>query len=169
RAAATIFDIASLSKPFGTTLAMMSLIERGAINLDAPLGRYLKEFKGAAFEQVTIRRVMTHSAGFPAIPSAESLAGGFPRAARALAAKPLDYPPGTGFQYSDTGFILLGEVVRRVSGDSLDDFLTRVVFRPLALRDTTFHPDEPQRRRTAATEFHNGVMLRSQVHDSPEL
>ena len=82
-AADTIFDIASLTKPFGTTLAMMSLIERGAINLDAPLGRYLKEFKGAAFEQVTIRRVMTHSAGFPAIPSAESLAGGFPRAARA--------------------------------------------------------------------------------------
>src|SRR5207244_3527049 len=165
RAAATIFDIASLSKPFGTTLAMMSLIERGAINLDAPLGRYLKEFKGAAFEQVTIRRVMTHSAGFPAIPSAESLAGGFPRAARALAAKPLDSPPGTGFQYSDTGSILLGEVVRRVSGDTLDDYLARAVFRPLGLRDTTFHPDERQRRRSAATEFHNGIMLQGHVHD----
>jgi len=164
-AADTIFDIASLTKPFGTTLAMMSLIERGAINLDAPLGRYLKEFKGAAFEQVTIRRVMTHSAGFPAIPSAESLAGGFPRAARALAAKPLDYPPGTGFQYSDTGFILLGEVVRRVSGDMLDDYLARAVFRPLGLRDTTFHPDERQRRRSAATEFHNGIMLQGHVHD----
>ena len=161
----TLFDIASLTKPFGTTLAVMSLVERGAIDLEAPLGRYLKEFKGSTFEQVTIRRILTHSAGFPAIPATDALAGGFPRAARTLAAKPLDYPPGTGFQYSDTGFILLGEVVRRVSGDSLDDYLTRVVFRPLGLRDTTFHPDERQRRRTAATEFHNGVMLQGQVHD----
>lgn len=161
----TLFDIASLTKPFGTALAVMALVERGAIALDAPLGRYLKEFKGSAFDQVTIRRIMTHSAGFQAIPATDSLVGGFPRAARALAAKPLDYPPGTGFQYSDTGFILLGEVVRRVSGEPLDDFLARIVYRPLGLRDTTFHPDERQRKRAAATEFLNGVMLQGQVHD----
>jgi len=82
----TIFDIASLTKPLGTTLAVMSLVERGAIKLDAPLGRYLKEFRPAAFSQVTIRRILTHSAGFPGIPAAGTLTGGFPRAARALAA-----------------------------------------------------------------------------------
>src|SRR2546429_355572 len=114
----TIFDIASLTKPLGTTLAIMSLVERGAIQLDAPLGRYLREFRDTRFQGVTIRRILTHSAGLLAIPPASAVAAGFPAAARALAKIPLDYPPGTGFQYSDAGFILLGEVVRRVSGRS---------------------------------------------------
>jgi len=161
----TIFDIASLTKPLGTTLAVMSLVERGAIKLDAPLGRYLKEFRPAAFSQVTIRRILTHSAGFPGIPAAGTLTGGFPRAARALAAKPLDYAPATGFQYSDTGFILLAEVVRRVSGDPLDRYLQRVFFKPLHLTDTTFHPSDAVLARVAPTEWGDGVMLHGRVHD----
>jgi uncharacterized protein YbbC (DUF1343 family)/CubicO group peptidase (beta-lactamase class C family) len=161
----TIFDIASLTKPFGTTIAVMSLVERGAIKLDAPLGRYLKEFRSSTFGQVTIRRVLTHTAGFPGIPAAATLNGGFPRAARALAAKPLDYSPGTGFQYSDTGFILLAEVVRRVSGDPLDRYLQRVLFKPLHLTDTSFHPGEAVLARVAPTEWGDGVMLHGRVHD----
>lgn len=161
----TVFDIASLTKPLGTTIAVLSLVERGAVALDAPLGRYLKEFRTPGFREVTIRRLLTHTAGLPGIPPSEALAGGFPRAARALAARPLDYPPGTGFQYSDTGFILLGEVVRRVSGQPLDRYLDRILFKPLGLRDTTFHPDKRLRRRVAPTEFHDGGLLRGQVHD----
>ncbi len=161
----TIFDIASLTKPFGTTLAVMALVERHDVKLDDPLGRYLKEFRGRPFEQVTVRRIMTHTAGLPALPANGTLTGGFPEAARALASKPLDYPPGTGFQYSDTGFILLGELVRRVSGEPLDRFLERIVYRPLGLRDTTFHPADALRPRVAPTEFANGIMLRGRVHD----
>jgi uncharacterized protein YbbC (DUF1343 family)/CubicO group peptidase (beta-lactamase class C family) len=161
----TVFDIASLTKPFGTTLAVMSLVERGAIKLDAPLGRYLREFRPAVFGQVTIRRVLAHSAGLPSIPATGALAGGFPRAARALAAKPLDYPAGAGFQYSDTGFILLGEVVRRVSGEPLDRYLQHVLFDPLKLPDTTFHPRDSLLPRVAPTEFWQGSLLRGRVHD----
>jgi len=161
----TIFDIASLTKPFGTTLAVMALVERGAVRLDAPLGRYLREFKGRAFDQVTVRRVLAHTAGFPALPGNGTLAGGFPAAARALARRPLDYPPGTGFQYSDTGFILLGELVRRVSGEPLDRYLQRILFRPLGLRDTSFHPPESLRARIAPTEYAHGVLLHGRVHD----
>jgi uncharacterized protein YbbC (DUF1343 family)/CubicO group peptidase (beta-lactamase class C family) len=161
----TIFDIASLTKPLGTTLAVMALVERGAVKLDAPLGRYLSEFRGATFEQVTIRRILEHTAGFSDLPAAGTLNGGFPAAARALAHRPLDYPPGTGFQYSDTGFILLGELVRRVTGDPLDRYLERVVFRPLGLTDTSFHPSTLQRARVAPTEFAHGLLLRGQVHD----
>jgi uncharacterized protein YbbC (DUF1343 family)/CubicO group peptidase (beta-lactamase class C family) len=161
----TVFDIASLTKPLGTTLAVMSLVERGKITLNAPLGSYLKEFKGHAFEHVTIRRLLTHSAGFPAIPANGSLAGGFPQAARALARKPLEYAPGSGFQYSDTGFILLGEVVRRVSGDRLDRYLDRAVFKPLGLRDTAFVPGQRLHDRIAPTEYHNGALLQGVVHD----
>src|SRR6266852_6772704 len=162
---ATIFDIASLTKPFGTTLAVMSLVERGAIKLDAPLGRYLREFRPAVFGQVTIRRMLAHSAGLPSIPVTGALAGGFPRAARALAAKPLDYPAGTSFQYSDTGFILLGEVVRRVSGEPLDRYLQRILFDPLKLVDTTFHPGDSLLPRVAPTEFWQGALLWGRVHD----
>ena len=161
----TVFDIASLTKPVATTLAVMALVERGAVKLDAPLGRYLKEFKSPAFTEVTIRRILTHSAGLVANPPNGTVQGGFPAAARAIAKLPLDYPPGTGFQYSDTGFILLGEVVRRVSGERLDRYFDRLIARPLALRDTTFRPGEPIRARTAPTEYWRGHMLRGEVHD----
>ena len=73
--------------PFGTTLAVMSLVERGKIALDAPLSRYLPEFRASSFSQVTIRRMLTHTAGFPAIPGNGALASGFPKAAKLLAAK----------------------------------------------------------------------------------
>lgn len=161
----TVFDIASLTKPLGTTIAVLALVERGAVALDAPLGRYLKEFRHPAFREVTIRRMLAHTAGFPAIPPNETVARGFPAAARVLAARPLDYAPGTGFQYSDTGFILLGEVVRRVSGQPLDRYLEQVLFKPLGLRDTTFHPGPRLWPRVAPTEFHRGALLRGQVHD----
>ena len=161
----TIFDIASLTKPLGTTLAVMTLVERGAVKLDAPLGRYVKEFRTPAHEGVTIRRLLTHSAGMPAIPADRVVKAGFPAAAAALAKLKLDYAPGTGFQYSDTGFILLGEVVRRVSGERLDRYLQRTVFRPLGLTDTWFHPPAVERPRIAPTEFSNGRLLQGQVHD----
>ncbi len=161
----TIFDLASLTKPLGTTLAVMSLVERGAVTLDAPLGRYLREFRDRPFNGVTIRRLLTHSAGLPAYPPNGTVAAGFPAAAAALAKLPFDYTPGNGFQYSDTGFILLGEVVRRVSGEPLDRYLERAFFRPLGLHDTTFRPRAVLKDRIAPTEFANGRLLRGEVHD----
>jgi uncharacterized protein YbbC (DUF1343 family)/CubicO group peptidase (beta-lactamase class C family) len=157
----TVFDIASLTKPLGTAIAIMALVDGGKVELDAPVGRYLREFRPTEFNQVTIRRILTHSAGFPASPRDASVRGGFPAAAAAIAREKLNYPPGTGFQYSDTGFILLGEVVRRVTGEPLDRHLERVLFRPLGLRDTTFRPDGRLRPRVAPTEFPRG-----QVHDA---
>ena len=161
----TIFDIASLTKPFGTTLAVMSLVERGRVRLDAPLGRYLKEFRGRAHEGITIQRLLTHSAGLPAIPPSQTVARGFPKAATLLSKLPLDYPPGSAFQYSDTGFMLLGEMVRRVSGEPLDRYLAEHVFRPLGMRDTSFNPPARVRDRIAPTEFQNGHLLVGEVHD----
>ena len=161
----TIFDLASLTKPFGTTLAVMSLVERGAIKLDAPLGRYLKEFRDKQLDEITIRRLLTHSAGLAAYPANSMVSAGFPSAAGAIVKMPLDYPPGSSFQYSDTGFILLAEVVRRVSGAPLDKYLERTVFRPLGLADTSFHPKVSALPRVAPTEFVNGILLRGEVHD----
>jgi uncharacterized protein YbbC (DUF1343 family)/CubicO group peptidase (beta-lactamase class C family) len=161
----TIFDLASLTKPFGTTLAVMRLVERGAIKLDAPLGRYLKEFRDKQYDEITIKRLLTHSAGLAAYPPNGTVSAGFPRAASAIAKLPLDYPPGSAFQYSDTGFILLAEVVRRVSGTPLDRYLEKIVFKPLGLNDTSFHPKAGALGRVAPTEFVNGLLLRGEVHD----
>src|SRR5262249_7898247 len=101
----TIFDLASLTKPFRTTLAVMSLVGGAAIKLDARAGKYLREFRDKQFDETTIRRLLTHSAGLTAYPPNAAVAAGFPRAASTIAKIPLDYPPGTAFQYSDTGFI----------------------------------------------------------------
>ena len=161
----TIFDLASLTKPFATTLAVMSLIEKGLIKIDAPLGRYLKEFRDKRFDEITIRRLLTHSAGLAAYPPNHVVSSGFPSAASAIAKMPLDYPPGSAFQYSDTGFILLAEAVRRVSGSPLDRYLERTVYKPLGLADTSFHPKVSALPRVAPTEFVNGVLLRGEVHD----
>jgi len=161
----TIFDLASLTKPFATTLAVMSLIEKGQIKIDAPLGRYLKEFRDKRFDEITIRRLLTHSAGLAAYPPNHVVSSGFPSAASAIAKMPLDYPPGSAFQYSDTGFILLAEAVRRVSGSPLDRYLERRVYKPLGLADTSFHPKVSALPRVAPTEFVNGVLLRGEVHD----
>jgi uncharacterized protein YbbC (DUF1343 family)/CubicO group peptidase (beta-lactamase class C family) len=161
----TIFDVASLTKPFGTTLAVMSLVERGSVKLDAPLGRYLAEFRKPAFAQVTIQRMLTHSAGFPAIPPPGSVKPSTAETVKAFARLSFDYPPGSGTQYSDIGFILLGEMVRRVSGQPLDRYLERTIFKPLGLRDTMFTPPAKLRDRIAPTEWANGHMLLGEVHD----
>ena len=161
----TIFDVASLTKPLATALAVMALVEQGALSLDAPLRTYLPDFGDAAFAGATIRRLLTHSAGFPAIVPEATLSGGFPRAAEAVARMKLDSVPGTTFLYSDVGFILLGEVVRRASGESLDRYLEKRFFRPLALRDTVFRPPASLRARIAPTERVDGHMLQGIAHD----
>ena len=161
----TIFDIASLTKPLGTTLAVMSLVEHGSLKLDAPVGRYLQEFRTKPFAQVTIQRLLTHTAGFPAVPPTAAVTASHPATMRALAKLPFDYPPGSGTQYSDVGFIILGEVVARVSGLPLDRYLERAVFKPLGLKDTTFNPGPAMRARIAPTEWANGHMLLGEVHD----
>jgi uncharacterized protein YbbC (DUF1343 family)/CubicO group peptidase (beta-lactamase class C family) len=161
----TIFDIASLTKPFATTLAVMTLVERGEIRLDNPLGHYLKEFRRKELEGITIRRLLTHTAGLVAIPTSGSVNGGFPKAAAALSKLPLDFPPGQAFQYSDTGFMLLGEVVRRVSGLPLDRYADKHIYKPLGLKDTMFNPPPSLRDRIAPTEFHNGRLMIGEVHD----
>src|SRR6266481_7278323 len=81
----TIFDIASLTKVIATTPAVLALVDDGKLDLDAPLGRYLKEFQAPHLSWLTLRRVLTHTAGFPDIPPKDAMAKGFPEAMRLLA------------------------------------------------------------------------------------
>ena len=162
----TIFDIASLTKVVATTPSVLRLWEMGKVDLNAPLGHYLKEFNTAAYQDVTVARLLTHSAGMPDLPSREAMMRGFPEAARLQAKVGLAVAPGGTFLYSDTGFILLGELVRRVSGEPLDRFAQRHFYTPLSMRDTAFAPPAAWRKRTAPTEVVNAHgPLRGVVHD----
>jgi uncharacterized protein YbbC (DUF1343 family)/CubicO group peptidase (beta-lactamase class C family) len=161
----TIFDIASLTKVIATTPAVLALVDDGKLDLDAPLGRYLKEFQAPHLSWLTLRRVLTHTAGFPDIPAKDAMARGFPEAMRLLVAGVSEPSVTAPFHYSDTGFIVLAELVRRVSGEPLDRFTHKRFYKPLGMRDTTFNPPKGWRPRIAPTEVVHGQMLRGVVHD----
>jgi uncharacterized protein YbbC (DUF1343 family)/CubicO group peptidase (beta-lactamase class C family) len=161
----TVYDVASLTKVVATVPAVLLLVEQGKVELDAPLGRYFHEFGAPSFREITVRRVLTHSAGFPDLPSPAAIPRGFPEAARLLAKAGLAYAPGSTFHYSDTGFILLGELVRRVSGEPLDRLTRKRFYAPLGMKDTTFHPPKEWKARIAPTEILGSGLLRGTVHD----
>jgi CubicO group peptidase (beta-lactamase class C family) len=162
----TVFDVASLTKVVATMPAILALWEEGRIDLDALLGRYLKEFSTPAFREVTIRRLLTHSSGLSDLPRREAMVRGFPEAAALQAKAGLAAAPGSTFVYSDIGFILLGEVVRRVSGEPLDRYVQKRFYGPLGMRSTTFRPPAAWRPRIAPTEkIDAGPPLRGVVHD----
>src|SRR5213593_3867646 len=136
----TIFDAASLTKVVACTPAVMLLVERGQIELEERVQTYLPEFKGDGKETITIRQLLTHTSGLRPDISTRPAWSGYDTAIRMACAEKLVTPPGTAFRYSDINFFLLGEVVRRVSGLRLDEFVEREVYRPLKMLDTGFRP-----------------------------
>ena len=163
----TIWDLASLTKVVGTTSAMMQLVEVGKVELDAPVQRYLPEWRGTNKEKVTIRHLLTHQSGLPAFKEYFRLNVSPDSTLALFLATPLDTLPGVRMVYSDIGAILLGKVVERVSGESLDRYLERHVFGPLGMRDTRFKPSRLERYRMAPTEIDpwRGRKLLGEVHD----
>lgn len=162
----TIFDVASLTKVVATTPCVMRLFEEGKLRIDDPVTRYLPEFLGGKSD-ITIRLLMTHFSGFqPDFELGSHWSGYETGVQKALAEKPIA-PPGGRFIYSDTNFILLGEIVRRLSGMSLADYAKRTIFQPLGMNDTGFLPDPSLRPRIAPTEKdpETGIPLWGVVHD----
>src|SRR4051794_38663010 len=162
----TIFDVASLTKVVATTPSLMKLFEDGKLRIDDPVTKYLPEFLGGK-RDITIRLLMTHFSGFqPDFELGSRWTGYETGVKKALAETPIA-PPGARFIYSDTNFILLGEIVRRVSGMSLPDYATRTVFQPLGMAETGFLPDPALRTRIAPTEKdpETGVPFSGVVHD----
>jgi len=161
----TIFDVASLTKVVATAPAVLALWEQERIDLDAPIETYLSEFRRPGFAAVTVRRVLLHSAGFADLPSPSAMRHGPAAAMQAIAAQGLQYAPGTAFQYSDTGFIVLAELVHRVSGQPLDQFTRARFWTPLGMKQTAFLPPAAWRTRIAPTEVIASGLLRGVVHD----
>lgn len=161
----TLFDLASVTKVMATTFAVMLLADRGQLDVDAPVHRYLPDFRGPRLDSITVRHLLTHSAGlvqwqplyYQAANTAETYA--------AIRAMPLSWGVGDARHYSDLGLMLLGYIVERVSGRRLDVFLEQELYRPIGLRSTTFNPKARGFTDFAATEQGN-VYERHMVYDS---
>lgn len=149
----TMWDLASLTKVVGLTSAMMQLVERGAVDLDAPVVRYLPEFAGEGKERVTVRHLLTHSSGLPSWRPLYKEAADAAAAVAIALATPLDTVPGARMVYSDLGIILAGKLVERVSGQTLDAYLHDHVFGPLGMASTMYRPDSALFPRIAPTEY----------------
>lgn len=158
---ATLFDLASLTKVVATTPAVLKLVEAGRLDLDRPAASWWPEFASQGKAAVTVRDLLTHYAGLrPGLPAEPPWRGEKEALERIAADRPL-HPPGERFVYSDVGFIVLGELVRRVSGERLDRFCRREIFEPLGMTDTLFRPPSALSERIAPTM----AGLRGVVHD----
>jgi CubicO group peptidase (beta-lactamase class C family) len=163
--ASTMFDLASVTKVMATTMATMLLVDRGKIEVDAPVSRYLSDFRGPHLDSITVRQLLQHSSGLVQWQPLYYHASNSGQAYAVIRDMPLQWGVGDARHYSDLGFMLLGYIVERVSGARLDVFLEQNLYRPLGLRSTTFNPKPHGFTEFAATERGN-VYERHMVYDS---
>lgn len=161
-----IFDLASLTKVFGTTFGIMLLKDRGDLDLDDPIGQYLPQFDSEEKGSITIRHLLTHTSGLVQWYPLYYKASNKQQRRRVIAGMPLKWPVGEGRHYSDLGFMLLGDIIEAVSGRSLDVFLEEELYEPLNLEHTTFNPLQKNYSKFAATSQGNPFEKRMVYDDS---
>ncbi|MCE5286873.1 MAG: penicillin binding protein PBP4B [Pelosinus sp.] len=143
----TLFDLASNTKMYATVLAMMKLTSEGKVSPEDKIALYLPKFTGEGRDEIKIRDILSHSAGFaPEIKFFDpAKAGEFYSQDRAntlqlIEKTPLVYPTGTQTVYSDTDYIILSAIIEKVTGQRLDDYVERNIYQPLGLTNTLFNP-----------------------------
>ncbi len=162
----TLFDVASMTKPFATTYGIMLLVDRGQIELDAPLSRYIPLFDRGGKRDITIRHLLCHRAGLYPWKPVYYHAADRKGAASYIASLPLKYPVGAEYHYSDLGFMILGYVIESVSGMPLDRYLSENLYAPLGLKRTLFRPLERGFTGIAATSQGNPFEQRMVTDDT---
>ncbi|HTL46050.1 MAG TPA: exo-beta-N-acetylmuramidase NamZ domain-containing protein [Vicinamibacterales bacterium] len=171
----TIFDMASLTKILATTTSVMILVEDGRIRMNDRVASFIPGFERFGKGNITIRELMTHTSGLrPDLDLGDPWTGADTAIQLAIEEVPAS-PPGTHFVYSDINYILLGDIVRRVSGKPLNEFARERIFVPLGMKDTMFMPPASLRPRIAPTQMCTPYgwpcegpdmqMLRGVVHD----
>lgn len=172
----TLFDLASLTKPLGTTLAIMKLVDEGLLDIDLLLGNLMGKTLPIDKHDITIRYLLNHCGGFPDWkPFYLQISNGIHEKRKAFIRKqllntPLACPPGKKCIYSDLGFILLEWVVEKTARMGLPEFLNQHFLKPLSLEKSIFFDGQgtkPHKNRFAATEYcgFRKRMLQGEVHD----
>jgi uncharacterized protein YbbC (DUF1343 family)/CubicO group peptidase (beta-lactamase class C family) len=162
----TIFDMASLTKCLATATSLTRMLELGQIRLNDPVSKYLPDFAQNGKKDITIRQLVTHYSGLAPDLDLKQPWRGYATAIKMAMAEPLQDPPGARFVYSDINYIVLGELVRVISGMPLDQYASVHIYEPLKMTHTRFNPPAEWDQKIAATEYdERGVMLKGVVHD----
>ena len=161
----TVFDMASITKPVATATSIMILLERGLLKLDDPVAKHVPEFAQNGKAEITVRQLLIHQAGLIPDNSMADYADGPKVAWEKIFALGLKEPPGTKFMYTDVGYVILAEIVRRTSGLSVNEFSRENIFGPLGMTESGYLPGEELRRRAAPTERRNDRWMQGEVHD----
>ena len=176
----TIFDMASLTKCLATTTSIMRMVELGQIRINDPVSKYIPEFGANGKQQITVRQLMTHTSGLREDLDLKQPWQGYDAAMKMAYDETPIYPAGARFLYSDINFEVLGELVHRVSGMTLDKYALAHIYEPLRMRHTRFLPPKEWLPKIAPTQYvqpgvaldlalegkdKRGAMLRGVVHD----
>ena len=161
----TVFDLASLTKPLATATSIFKLAEMQKLSVDEPVAKYIPEFAVEGKGEITLRDLLVHRSGLiPDNPMSDYLDGPLKARERLFGLK-LTAPNRSSFKYSDVNFLVLGEIVARVSGEPLSDFSRKHIYEPLGMKDTGYLPVESLRTRAAPTVQRDGAWLQGEVHD----
>ncbi len=161
-----LYDIASLTKVIGTTTSIMLLADRGLIRVDDPVGAYIEAFQSPDKKSITIRHLLTHTAGlyewYPMYYRASNKQECF----RLIGELPLRFPVGAQRRYSDLGFVLLGQIIETVSGMPLERFMQENIFKPLGMEHTAYNPRASGRFPKIAATSHGNPYEKRMVYDA---
>ncbi|GAM12952.1 serine hydrolase domain-containing protein [Mesobacillus selenatarsenatis] len=163
----TIFDLASISKIFTTTAAMI-LFDQGRFELDDKVSKHIPEFAANGKEDVTIRQLLTHTSGFTAWVPLYTKGSSREDRMNIVLEHPLKNEPGTTYTYSDLNMITLGLLIERLSGQRQDEFVKENITEPLGMAETMYNPPSSLKKRIAATEYQpwtNRGIVWGEVHD----
>jgi CubicO group peptidase (beta-lactamase class C family) len=170
----TLFDLASLTKPLATTMALIDLAQANRLGLDQPLKDFFPDSVGSDKASITVEDLMRHSSGLCAHRPFYKAIFNLPELKRRgalrelILAEPLVYPPGTRELYSDLGFILLAWIVEHVANERLDHYLRKNIYLPLKIQGLNFKPKTSLPVSGVAATEHcpwRGRVLRGEVHD----
>jgi uncharacterized protein YbbC (DUF1343 family)/CubicO group peptidase (beta-lactamase class C family) len=161
----TIFDLASLTKVVATATSIMILVERGLVRLGDPVSRYIPEFGESGKKNITVEQLLTHRSGLIADNDVKDYQQGPEEAMRNIWKLAPLAEAGSKFIYSDVNYIVLAELVNRLSGKAVDQFASENIFRPLGMKDTGYKPDASLTPRIAPTEKRGEKWMRGEVHD----
>lgn len=161
----TVFDLASLTKPIATATSVMLLIQQGKIDPGATVATYLPDFAANGKDTITVHHLLTHTGGLIADNSIDDYSGTPDEAIQKIYGLKPTAPPGTQFTYSDVGYIVLGQIVKAVSGKDVHEFSLTAIYQPLGMMETGYLPAEPLRQRAAVTQKREDRWMRGEVHD----
>ena len=161
----TVFDLASLTKPIATATSVMRLVEAGRIRLSDPVAKHIPEFAAQGKDKITILHLLTHQGGLiPDNAIGEYQQGPVQAMRNVMATQPIA-DPEERFVYTDVGFIVLAEMVRRLTGQNIHDYTQTTLFGPLGMTETGYLPPVALRRRAAPTEQRDERWIQGEVHD----